>query len=159
MGTWPGTQCLKDRWASSNNTLKHLFNDSCYLNTESKKEYFNNLSSARLMRVHLQRPVSEKRWGAGIWLQSSLWNQLFSPSCAALKSYNMCHLLSKVLRSASAWRSVPRPLRSSSFQMLHKVGALLSCGSIVQCQINRKLLQAIHLLNVLKLKKTLLMYS
>lgn len=98
MGTWPGTQCLKDRWAPSNNTLKHLFDDSCYLNTESKKEYFNNLSSARLMRVHLQRPVSGKRWGAGIWLQSSLWNQLFSPSWAALKSYNMCHLLSKVLR-------------------------------------------------------------
>lgn len=63
METWPGTQCLKDRWASSNNTLKHLYNDSCYLNREGKKKYFNSLSSPRLMRVPLQRPVSRNSAG------------------------------------------------------------------------------------------------
>lgn len=96
MGTWPETQCLKDRWDSCKNTLKHSYNDSCYLNTESKKEYFNNLSSARLMRVPLQRPVSRKK----IEGQESGCSLPFETNYFLHPGQHLrltiCHLLSKV---------------------------------------------------------------
>ncbi len=80
-------------------TLKHSYNGSCYLNTESKKECFKNLSSARLMRVPLQRPVSRKRKKIeGLESGCSLpfeTNYFLHPGQHLRRT--ICHLLSKML--------------------------------------------------------------
>ncbi len=88
-----------ERQMSCKNTLKHSYNGSCYLNTESKKECFKNLSSARLMRVPLQRPVSRKRKKLRGWNLAAVFPLkpiIFLHPGQHLRR-TICHLLSKLL--------------------------------------------------------------